>query len=61
MSNLAFFLPIKVAHDEKFLRETLGKTIAVDDFTGRLFKIYDTVVKEGITQVLITNHFRSPK
>jgi hypothetical protein len=40
-----------VAHDDKFLRDSLQKTIAVDDFTGRLFQIYDTVTKEGVTQV----------
>jgi len=54
-------LSTKVAHDDNFLRETLKKTIAVDDFTGRLFQIYDTVLKEGITQVLLTNHFLFPK
>lgn len=41
-----------MAHDDKFLRETLEKTIAVDEFTRRLFQVYDTVHKEGITQVL---------
>ena len=30
----------KVAHDNEFLEKTLCKTIEVDEFTGRLFKIY---------------------
>lgn len=40
-----------VAHDTEFLRETLASTIVVDDFTASLFKIYETVLAEGITQV----------
>lgn len=40
-----------VAHDEAFLRETLKNTIQVDAFTGSLFEIYETVLKEGISQV----------
>lgn len=40
-----------VSHDTDFLRETLASTIAVDDFTGKLFKIYETVLNEGISQV----------
>lgn len=40
-----------VAHDADFLRETLASTIAVDDFTAKLFKIFETVLAEGISQV----------
>lgn len=40
-----------VAHDEKFLRETLASTIRVDDFTADLFRIYETVLSEGPAQV----------
>lgn len=36
-----------------FLRETLAGTIQVDEFTANLFKIYETVLDEGITQVRI--------
>lgn len=43
-----------VAHDADFLRETLASTIAVDDFTGKLFKIFETVLAEGISQVSYT-------
>lgn len=27
-------------------------TIKVDEFTGRLFKLYETVRKEGVSQVI---------
>jgi Eukaryotic glutathione synthase, ATP binding domain len=40
-----------VAHDNDFLRDTLAGTIKVDDFTASLFKIHETVLKEGIAQV----------
>lgn len=39
-----------VSHDEEFLRDTLKYTIKVDAFTGSLFEIYETVLKEGISQ-----------
>lgn len=42
-----------VAHDTEFLRETLAGTIQVDEFTSSLFKIYETVLTEGVTQVRI--------
>jgi len=37
----------KVAHDYEFLRDCLKHTIQVDDFTGRLWKIYQTIMDEG--------------
>jgi len=37
----------KVAHDYDFLRESLKNTIQVDDFTGRLWKIYEAIHCEG--------------
>ena len=37
----------KVAHDRDFLTRTLAKTIIVDDFTRRLFEVYETINKEG--------------
>lgn len=40
-----------VAHDVEFLKETLASTIMVDDFTAALFKIYETILAEGATQV----------
>ena len=47
----------KVAHDKKFLTETLKNTIQVDEFTRKLFEIYETVQNEGVAQVrmLIVN------
>ena len=41
----------KVAHDYEFLKETLKETIKVDDFTRRLFEIYEQMRKEGYAQV----------
>lgn len=41
----------KVAHDEQFLRETLAETIKVDEFTRKLFEIYDKVWHDDKTQV----------
>lgn len=51
-----------VAHDEEFLRDTLKNTIKVDTFTGSLFEIYETVMKEGISQVfsILNYHPTSP-
>lgn len=40
-----------VAHDTDFLKETLASTIAVDEFTAKLYKIFETVFAEGISQV----------
>merc|ERR1712066_320235 len=37
----------KVAHDYDFLSESLKNTIKVDEFTGRLWNIYDAICKEG--------------
>jgi len=37
----------KVAHDNDFLKETLAKTITVDDFTCRLFEIHQKIIDEG--------------
>ena len=43
----------RVAHDRMFLTEALKETVQVDQFTGSLFKIYETVHDEGISQVYI--------
>ena len=43
-----------VAHDHKFLEESLENTIKVDEFTGKLYEIYETVRKEGFRQVSYT-------
>eukprot|EP00092_Neocalanus_flemingeri_P041729 GFUD01045450.1.p1 GENE.GFUD01045450.1~~GFUD01045450.1.p1 ORF type:complete len:481 (+),score=147.92 GFUD01045450.1:73-1515(+) len=50
----------KVAHDYDFLKETLKHTIKVDDFTGRLWNIYETIMSEGgPTQEVEVGLFRS--
>lgn len=36
-----------VAHDTEFLRDTLSTTIKIDEFTGNLFKIYETILKDS--------------
>ncbi|XP_013382970.1 glutathione synthetase-like [Lingula anatina] len=40
----------RVAHDHDFLQSTLQSVIKVDDYTKRLWEIYETVRKEGIKQ-----------
>ncbi|KAH1015524.1 hypothetical protein HUJ05_013236 [Dendroctonus ponderosae] len=42
----------RVAHNQEFLKETLKDTIQVDEFTGSLYKIWETVLNEGVTQPL---------
>eukprot|EP00092_Neocalanus_flemingeri_P069966 GFUD01085829.1.p1 GENE.GFUD01085829.1~~GFUD01085829.1.p1 ORF type:complete len:482 (+),score=135.81 GFUD01085829.1:62-1507(+) len=50
----------KVAHDYDFLKESLKHAIKVDDFTGRLWYIYETIMSEGgPTQELDVGLFRS--
>lgn len=41
----------KVAYDDEFLRETLAETIKVDEFTRKLFEIYDKVWDDEKVQV----------
>lgn len=45
--NLLFH---RVSYDPDFLTSTLKNTIAADDFTARLFKIYETVRQRGVLQ-----------
>ena len=37
----------KVAYDYDFLEQTLKDTIKVDDFTGRLYQVHQTIIDEG--------------
>ena len=47
----------KVAHDYTFLKDALKHTVEVDEFTGRLWKIYQTICDEGgPSQVKIYSH-----
>jgi len=43
-------LTAAVAHDREFLTQCLKSTIEVDSFTAHLFKIYTTVMDEGLAQ-----------
>lgn len=49
----------RVAHDYDFLKETLQGIIKVDDFTKRLFDIYETVHEEGAAQKISLGMLRS--
>merc|ERR1719245_3004216 len=45
-----------VAHNYNFLREALKHTIKVDEFTGKLWEIYETIKSEGgPVQVIVCN------
>ncbi|XP_064108451.1 glutathione synthetase-like isoform X2 [Macrobrachium nipponense] len=48
----------RVAHDHEFLESTLKNTVRVDSFTARLWDIYTTVRKEGVTQSVTLGMFR---
>lgn len=41
----------RVAHDTEFLSETLHNAIKADDFTKRLFEIYQQTLADGVEQV----------
>ncbi|KAL1457123.1 hypothetical protein WDU94_001784 [Cyamophila willieti] len=49
----------RVAHDYSFLKETLKNACEVDDFTKKLFEIYEFIQKEGPTQPLSLGLLRS--
>lgn len=49
----------KVAHDYNFLKENLIRSTEVDDFTAKLFHIYDTVYAEGFGQSISIGLLRS--
>ncbi|XP_061636849.1 glutathione synthetase-like isoform X2 [Phyllopteryx taeniolatus] len=49
----------KISRDPEFLQEALGSTIAVDDFTARLFKIHQQVLKRGRLQSIVLGLNRS--
>ncbi|XP_055389608.1 glutathione synthetase-like isoform X3 [Condylostylus longicornis] len=48
-----------IAHDEEFLKKTLAETIKVDEFTGNLYKIYEKILSEGISQPISLGLLRS--
>lgn len=49
----------KVAYDHDFISKTTKSVIEADEFTAELFKIYQTVYQEGITQKYSLGIFRS--
>jgi len=49
----------KVAHDYDFLKESLKHTIKVDQFTGKLWSIYETIMSEGGPSQLSLGMLRS--
>ncbi|XP_071394968.1 glutathione synthetase-like [Centroberyx affinis] len=49
----------KISQDPGFLEEALASTIAVDDFTRRLFGIYRQTLKEGRSQSVVLGLNRS--
>lgn len=49
----------KVAHNHEFLEDTLKYTVEVDEFTGRLYKLYDKVRQEGLAQCAMLGLIRS--
>ncbi|XP_060930461.1 glutathione synthetase [Limanda limanda] len=49
----------RISQDPDFLQEALASTIAVDDFTARLFKIHQQILKEGRSQSIVLGLNRS--
>lgn len=49
----------KISQDNEFLQEALASTIAVDDFTARLFRIHQQILKEGRSQSIVLGLNRS--
>lgn len=49
----------KISQDQDFLQEALASTVEVDDFTARLFRIHQQILKEGRSQSLVLGLNRS--
>ncbi|KAM6924711.1 glutathione synthetase [Xenentodon cancila] len=49
----------KISQDSDFLREALASTVEVDDFTARLFRIHQQILKEGGSQSVVLGLNRS--
>ncbi|XP_077458292.1 glutathione synthetase [Stigmatopora argus] len=49
----------KISQDPDFLHEALASTISVDDFTARLYRIHQHVLKEGRSQSIVLGLNRS--
>lgn len=48
-----------VAYDDEFLKESLKSTISVDEFSAKLFEIYQTLLQEGALQEVSLGLLRS--
>uniref|UniRef100_A0A1Y1MFP8 Glutathione synthetase n=1 Tax=Photinus pyralis TaxID=7054 RepID=A0A1Y1MFP8_PHOPY len=48
-----------VAHNPDFLRNCLKDTVAVDEFTGNLFNVYEQILTEGTAQKISLGLLRS--
>ncbi|XP_015836716.1 glutathione synthetase isoform X2 [Tribolium castaneum] len=59
MQSILNELMHKVAHDRCFFTESLKDIVKVDEFTRNLFRIYETVVAEGLTQRVCLGLLRS--
>uniref|UniRef100_A0AAQ4QMT6 Glutathione synthetase n=1 Tax=Gasterosteus aculeatus aculeatus TaxID=481459 RepID=A0AAQ4QMT6_GASAC len=49
----------RISQDPDFLQEALASTIEVDDFTARLFRIHQQILKEGRAQSIVLGLNRS--
>uniref|UniRef100_A0AAQ5XMX2 Glutathione synthetase n=1 Tax=Amphiprion ocellaris TaxID=80972 RepID=A0AAQ5XMX2_AMPOC len=49
----------RISQDSEFLQEALASTIEVDDFTARLFRIHQQILKEGRSQSIVLGLNRS--
>uniref|UniRef100_A0A665X7F0 Glutathione synthetase n=1 Tax=Echeneis naucrates TaxID=173247 RepID=A0A665X7F0_ECHNA len=49
----------KISRDPEFLQDALASTITVDDFTAKLFKIHEQILKEGRSQSIVLGLNRS--
>jgi|688.fasta_scaffold487223_1 hypothetical protein len=38
---------VELSHDDEFLRETFKNTVKADEYTKKMFNIYDAVMKNG--------------
>ncbi|XP_037336435.1 glutathione synthetase [Pungitius pungitius] len=49
----------RISQDSDFLQDALARTIEVDDFTARLFRIHQQILKEGRAQSIVLGLNRS--
>lgn len=49
----------RISQDSDFLKEALASTIEVDEFTARLFRIYQQILREGRSQSIVLGLNRS--